>query len=128
MWWRLFGPKAASRRSGIRPTRLKQRSDCKLRISRRGAEAQRRKPVLVVFSGPPCLRGEGLLLSLKAPRNPARFADLMKIAVMPGDGVGKEVIPEGLKVLKQAAKRFGFTYSTTDYPFGGEYYLQTKTT
>src|SRR5947209_10446980 len=52
----------------------------------------------------------------------------MKIAVMPGDGVGKEVVPEGLKVLKQASKKFGFTYSTTDYPFGGEYYLEKKET
>jgi 3-isopropylmalate dehydrogenase len=58
-----------------------------------------------------------------------RYVQLpMKIAVMPGDGVGKEVVPEGLKVLKQAARQFGFTYSTTDYPFGGEYYLQTKQT
>ncbi len=52
----------------------------------------------------------------------------MKIAVMPGDGVGKEVIPEGLKALKVAARKFGFTYSTTDYPFGGEHYLETKQT
>lgn len=52
----------------------------------------------------------------------------MKIAVMPGDGVGKEVVPEGLKVLKVAAKKFGFTYETTDYPFGAEYYLETKIT
>jgi 3-isopropylmalate dehydrogenase len=52
----------------------------------------------------------------------------MKIAVMPGDGVGKEVIPEGLKVLRVAAKKFGFTFDTTDYPFGGEYYLKTKET
>jgi 3-isopropylmalate dehydrogenase len=52
----------------------------------------------------------------------------MKIAVMPGDGVGKEVVPEGLKVLKVAAKKFGFTFDTTDYPFGGEYYLKTKQT
>ena len=52
----------------------------------------------------------------------------MKIAVMPGDGVGKEVIPQGLKVLATAAKKFGFSYTTTDYPFGGEYYLQTKIT
>jgi 3-isopropylmalate dehydrogenase len=52
----------------------------------------------------------------------------MKIAVMPGDGVGKEVIPEGLKILKEAARRFNFTYSTTDYPFGGEYYLEKKIT
>ena len=52
----------------------------------------------------------------------------MKIAVMPGDGIGKEVIPQGLKILKEASRRFGFSYSTTDYPFGGEYYLQTKVT
>src|SRR5688572_11427113 len=32
----------------------------------------------------------------------------VKIAVMPGDGVGKEVVPEGLKVLRAAAERFGF--------------------
>lgn len=52
----------------------------------------------------------------------------MKIAVMPGDGVGKEVVPEGLKVLKVAAKRFGFSFTTTDYPFGAEYYLEKKIT
>ncbi|MGB7161278.1 MAG: 3-isopropylmalate dehydrogenase [Tepidisphaeraceae bacterium] len=52
----------------------------------------------------------------------------MKIAVMPGDGVGKEVVAEGLKVLKVAAKKFGFTYDTTDYPFGAEHYLKTKIT
>ena len=52
----------------------------------------------------------------------------MNIAVMPGDGVGKEVVPEGLKVLRAAAKRFGFTFATTDYPFGGEHYLKTKQT
>ncbi len=52
----------------------------------------------------------------------------MKIAVMPGDGVGKEVIPEGLKVLKVAAQKFNFTYDTTDYPFGAEYYLEKKIT
>src|SRR3982750_1459890 len=52
----------------------------------------------------------------------------MKIAVMPGDGVGKEVVPEGLKVLSEAAKKFGFTYSTTAYPFGAEHYLKTKIT
>src|ERR1700712_2539532 len=52
----------------------------------------------------------------------------MKIAVMPGDGVGKEVIPEGLKVLSTVSKKFGFTYQTTDYPFGAEHYLETGIT
>jgi len=31
-----------------------------------------------------------------------------RIAVIPGDGIGKEVMPEGLRVLAAAAKRFGF--------------------
>src|SRR3954467_6739208 len=53
---------------------------------------------------------------------------IMKIAVMPGDGVGKEVIPQGLRVLQCAARKFGFTYDTTDYPFGAEHYLETGIT
>src|ERR1700712_2516105 len=52
----------------------------------------------------------------------------MKIAVMPGDYVGKEVVAEGLKVLAAAGKKFGFSYTTTDYPFGAEHYLKTKIT
>ena len=52
----------------------------------------------------------------------------MKIAVMPGDGVGKEVIPEGLKVLSVVAKKFNFKYDTTPYPFGAEHYLETGVT
>jgi len=52
----------------------------------------------------------------------------MKIAVIPGDGIGKEVIPEGLKLLRTVAKKFNFTFDTTDYPFGGEHYLKTKIT
>jgi 3-isopropylmalate dehydrogenase len=47
---------------------------------------------------------------------------------MPGDGVGKEVIPQGLRVLSAAAKKFGFSYTTTDYPFGAEHYLETGIT
>src|SRR5438874_3185703 len=52
----------------------------------------------------------------------------MKIAVMPGDFVGKEVIAEGLKVLNAAAEKFGFKYQTTNYPFGAEHYLKTRIT
>ena len=32
-----------------------------------------------------------------------------KIAVIPGDGTGPEVVAEGLKVMKAAADKFGFT-------------------
>ncbi len=33
-----------------------------------------------------------------------------RIAVIPGDGIGKEVIPEGMRVLESAGKRFGITF------------------
>ncbi len=36
-----------------------------------------------------------------------------KIAVIPGDGIGKEVMPEGLRVLHKAAQRFGFRLDIT---------------
>jgi len=52
----------------------------------------------------------------------------MNIAVMPGDYVGKEVVAEGLKVLKRTSEKFGFSYTTTDYPFGAEHYLKTQIT
>lgn len=52
----------------------------------------------------------------------------MKIAVIPGDGIGKEVIPAGLRVLAHLAKKFNFSYTTTDYPFGAEHYLDTGIT
>lgn len=31
-----------------------------------------------------------------------------RIAIIPGDGIGKEVMPEGLRVIQAAAERFGF--------------------
>src|SRR3954465_3046695 len=52
----------------------------------------------------------------------------MKIAVMPGDYVGKEVVAEGLKLLSAAARKFNFKYTTTDHPFGAEHYLETGIT
>jgi 3-isopropylmalate dehydrogenase len=48
-----------------------------------------------------------------------------KIAVIPGDGIGPEVVREGLKVLQAAADVYGFKYETHDYDFGGERYLKT---
>jgi tartrate dehydrogenase/decarboxylase/D-malate dehydrogenase len=35
-----------------------------------------------------------------------------RIAVIPGDGIGKEVMPEALRVLKKAEARFGFRLET----------------
>ena len=49
-----------------------------------------------------------------------------KIAVIPGDGTGPEVVREGLKVLQAAAQKYGFKYQTVFYDFGGARYLKTK--
>ncbi len=48
-----------------------------------------------------------------------------KIAVLPGDGTGPEVVREGLKVLNAAASVYNFSLDTTEFDFGGDRYLKT---
>ncbi|MFM8559533.1 MAG: 3-isopropylmalate dehydrogenase [bacterium] len=48
------------------------------------------------------------------------------IAVIPGDGIGPEVVREGLRVLDRVAAIEGFTATTTRFPFGAEHYLATQ--
>src|SRR5215470_17685798 len=48
------------------------------------------------------------------------------IAVIPGDGIGLEVVREGLRVLERVASIEGFRARTTSYPLGAEHYLKTK--
>ena len=47
----------------------------------------------------------------------------MKIAVLPGDGTGPEVVDEALKVLKAVAASESIEYTTTEFDFGGDRYL-----
>lgn len=51
-----------------------------------------------------------------------------KIAVIPGDGIGAEVVREGLKVLEVACKAEGVRYETVSFDIGGERYLRTGET
>ncbi len=48
------------------------------------------------------------------------------IAVIPGDGIGPEVVREGLRVLDRVASIEGFAVKPTLYPFGAEHYLKTQ--
>jgi len=48
-----------------------------------------------------------------------------RIAVLPGDGTGPEVVREGLKVLQAAASASGFAHDLEQYDLGGERYLAT---
>jgi len=50
----------------------------------------------------------------------------LRIAVIPGDGIGKEVMPEGLRVLEAAARRFDFRLELMQIEWAScDYYLQT---
>jgi 3-isopropylmalate dehydrogenase len=53
---------------------------------------------------------------------------MKRIAVIPGDGTGPEVIREGRKVLEAAAKKHGFPLAFTEFDFGGARYLRTGET
>ena len=49
-----------------------------------------------------------------------------KIAVLPGDGTGPEVMVEALKALEAVAQKMGFKYETEEFDFGGDRYLRTS--
>jgi tartrate dehydrogenase/decarboxylase / D-malate dehydrogenase len=62
---------------------------------------------------------------MKWHREEAGMAKRYRIAVIPGDGIGKETVPEGLRVLDAAATRFGFELSHAHYDWSCETYQQT---
>ena len=47
-----------------------------------------------------------------------------KIAVLPGDGIGKEVVPEGTRVLESVGNRFDIQFKWETFPWGCEFYSQ----
>ena len=49
------------------------------------------------------------------------------IALIPGDGIGREVVPEGVRVLEQAARRFGLEWCFTEYDWSCDRYEKTGT-
>jgi len=47
------------------------------------------------------------------------------IAILPGDGIGNEVVDEALKVLTRVGELEGVEFKTQSYPFGADHYLKT---
>jgi len=48
-----------------------------------------------------------------------------KVPVIPGDGIGPEIVAEGKKVLEAAADKHGFSLEWIEYPLGAEHFLKT---
>ncbi len=53
--------------------------------------------------------------------------DTYKIAVIPGDGIGPEIVPAGIKVLNVAAEGMDFQLEYEEFPYGAAHYQQTGT-
>jgi 3-isopropylmalate dehydrogenase len=51
-----------------------------------------------------------------------------RVAVIPGDGIGKEVIPEALKVVRAAVDRAGKKLETKEFDWGADRFLRDATT
>jgi 3-isopropylmalate dehydrogenase len=49
----------------------------------------------------------------------------MRLAIVPGDGIGVDVTREAVKVLEQAASRGGFPLETVSFPWSADHYLKT---
>ena len=49
-----------------------------------------------------------------------------KIAVIQGDGIGKEVIPEGIKILESISTRFNISFSWDEFDWSCEHYAKTE--
>src|SRR6187397_1720331 len=47
-----------------------------------------------------------------------------RIAVIAGDGIGKEVVPEGQRVLEAAGRKFGFSLAWDEKPCSCDYYAK----
>ena len=49
-----------------------------------------------------------------------------KVPVIPGDGIGPEIIEEGKKVIEAASDKHGFSIDWIEFPLGAAHYLNTK--
>jgi len=50
---------------------------------------------------------------------------MYNVALIPGDGIGAEIIREGRKVIETASCKFGIKIKWNEFPFGAEHYLKT---
>ncbi len=50
---------------------------------------------------------------------------MYRIAVIPGDGIGPEIINEGKKVIEAVSEKENFEVEWIEYPFGADHYLET---
>jgi tartrate dehydrogenase/decarboxylase/D-malate dehydrogenase len=50
------------------------------------------------------------------------MADIYQVALIPGDGIGQEVLPEGVRVMEAAARKYDFRFQWTEFDWSCERY------
>ena len=58
----------------------------------------------------------------------AAQSNAMRIAVIPGDGIGNEVVPEGIRVLEAVGRRFDLSYTWDRFDWSCERFAKTGAT
>ncbi|MBV9554248.1 MAG: tartrate dehydrogenase, partial [Alphaproteobacteria bacterium] len=53
------------------------------------------------------------------------MAKSYRVAVIAGDGIGKEVVPEGIQAMEAAARRYGFGFAWKEFDWSCETYAKT---
>ena len=74
------------------------------------------------------IRGTIATLLVDSPDLNHYLPPMSRIAVIPGDGTGPEVVREGIKVLTAAARKFSLQLAFTTFNWGGANYLKTGET
>src|SRR5690349_9796169 len=59
---------------------------------------------------------------------PSNSAKSFRIAIIPGDGIGKEVTAEAVNVIEAVGQKFGRTFELEQLPWSADYFLQTGVT
>ena len=70
----------------------------------------------------PRSKGQNRGQTLNQAKTKPGSVPIHRIAVVAGDGIGKEVVPEGQRVLEAAARKFGFALRWDEKPWSCEYY------
>ena len=93
-------------------------------VHARARRDSRAQAVAVVRGG----RGGGVVVSPIRPPEGRSGARMRRhtIAVLPGDGIGAEVVAQGLRVLDASSQREGFEVDRKVYPYGADHYLATR--
>jgi 3-isopropylmalate dehydrogenase len=53
---------------------------------------------------------------------------MVRFAVIPGDGIGRDVVPEAVRAIRRVGDVFGRTFEIEQLPWGADYYLSTGIT